>query len=91
MAELSNFQKQILFGQRGETLFTQHEFDQALAAAKAEIMTIAIEATKQAIAIEREECARLAESAADEQATAVRGVLETLAATIRARSIRKPH
>ncbi|MEI8354185.1 MAG: hypothetical protein WCG22_06740 [Lentisphaerota bacterium] len=40
MAELSNFQKQILFGQRGEPLYTQQEFDQALAAAKAEgIMT----------------------------------------------------
>lgn len=82
MAELSNFQKQILFGQRGETLFTQHEFDQALAAAKAEIMTIAIETTKQAIAIEREECARLADNCVN---------IEGLGDTIRARSVRKPH
>ena len=82
MAELSNFQKQILFGQRGETLYTQQEFDQALAAAKAEIMTIAIEATKQAIAIEREECARLADNCVN---------IEELGDTIRARAVRKPH
>ena len=49
-------------------------------------------ATKQAIAIEREECARLVERAADEQATAVRGVLETLATDIRSRMLQpKPH
>jgi len=82
MAELSNFQKQILFGQRGEPLYTQHEFDQALAAAKAEIMTIAIETTKQAIAIEREECARLADNCVN---------IEGLGDTIRARAVRKPH
>jgi hypothetical protein len=42
-------------------LFTQTEFDAALTEAKAEIMAIAIQTTKQAIAIEREECAKLAD------------------------------
>jgi hypothetical protein len=42
-------------------LFTQSEFDEALAVGKAEIMTIAIETTKQAIFIERDACAKIAE------------------------------
>ena len=45
-----NFDKNI-FAQ-GQTLFTQDEFNKALSEAKAEIMAIAIETTKQAIAIE---------------------------------------
>ena len=45
---------------QGQTLFTQLEFDKALSEAKAEIMAIAIESTKQAISIEREECAKIA-------------------------------
>jgi hypothetical protein len=63
-------------------MFTQREFDKALAEAKAEIMTIAIEATKQAIAIEREECARLAEDCVD---------IEKLPDQIRQRLSGKPH
>jgi len=55
-----NFDKNI-FAQ-GQTLFTQDEFNKALSEAKAEIMAIAIETTKQAIAIEREECAKLADN-----------------------------
>lgn len=47
--------------EQGKTLYTQNEFNDALAKAKAEIMAIAIQATKQAIAIEREECAKIAE------------------------------
>jgi hypothetical protein len=62
MTELTNFQKQFLLGRgAGETLFTQKEFDEAVAQAKGEIMAIAIQTTKQAIAIEREECAKLAD------------------------------
>lgn len=72
MAELSNFQKQILFGNRGETLFTQHEYDKAVAEAKAEIITVAIEATKYAISMEREECALLADSTHPELAQQIR-------------------
>jgi hypothetical protein len=82
MAELSNFQKQILFGNRGETLFTQHEFDKALAEAKAEIITIAIEATKYAISEEREACAQMADECVD---------IEKLGAAIRARALVQKH
>ena len=91
-SDLSPLARQLLGHANIAPMFTQREFDKALAEAKAEIMTIAIEATKQAIAIEREECARLVERAADEQATAVRGVLETLATDIRSRMLQpKPH
>lgn len=63
--ELSDFQKRFLLGQgAGQTLYTQKEFDESLAQAKGEIMAIAIQTTKQALLIEREECAKLAEDAA---------------------------
>ena len=45
---------------QGQTLYTQDEFNNALAEAKAEIMAIAIQTTKQAIQIERNACADLA-------------------------------
>ena len=57
--ELSQLAKTILSGAGHITTFTQAEFDEALALAKAEIMTVAIETTKQAIRIERTECAKL--------------------------------
>lgn len=58
--ELSDFQKRFLLGQgAGQTLYTQKEFDEALAQAKAEIMAIAIQTSKQAIMIERQACAEL--------------------------------
>lgn len=71
--ELSQLAKTILSGAGHITTFTQQEFDDALALAKveiidalalakAEIMTVAIETTKQAIFIERDECAKLAEA-----------------------------
>jgi len=59
--EMSQLQRQLLSGGGGVTLFTQQEFDDALAVAKAEIMMVAIETTKRAIMIEREECAKLAD------------------------------
>lgn len=59
--ELSSLARQILSGGGHVTLFTQQEFDEALALAKAEIMTVAIETTKRAIMIEREECAKVCE------------------------------
>ena len=61
MAELSNFQKNFLAGSGHVEVFTQKEFDKALTLAKAEIMAVAIETTKQAIMIERDECAKIAE------------------------------
>ena len=52
----------LLLGQgAGQTLYTQKEFDESLAQAKGEIMAIAIQTTKQALLIERDECAKLAE------------------------------
>ena len=48
MSELSNFQKNFLAGSGHVEVFTQKEFDEALTLAKAEIMTVAIETTKQA-------------------------------------------
>jgi len=46
--------------EQGKTLYTQNEFNEALAEAKAEIMAIAIQTSKQAIEIERNACADLA-------------------------------
>ena len=84
--ELSDFQKRFLLGQgAGQTLYTAKEFDEALAQAKGEIMAIAIQTTKQALLIERDECARILEAEMAEQDTAVRGVLEMLAERIRNR------
>jgi hypothetical protein len=60
--ELTDFQKRFLLGQgAGQTLYTQKEFDEALAQAKAEIMAVAIQTTQQALLIERDECAKIAE------------------------------
>lgn len=62
--ELSDFQKRFLLGQgAGQALYTEKEFSEALAQAKAEIMAIAIQTSKQAIFIEREACAELVEAA----------------------------
>jgi peptide subunit release factor 1 (eRF1) len=55
---MSDFQKSFL-GRSGMTVYTQKEFDEQLAIGKAEIMQIAIDTTKTAIAIEREECAKI--------------------------------
>jgi len=51
--------KRNVFSQ-GQTLFTQLEFDQALAEAKDEIMGYAMRATSMAIIMEREACAKMA-------------------------------
>ena len=73
MTELSNFQKNFLANSGHMQVFTQAEFDEALAVAKAEIMTVAIETTKTAILIEREACAQIAQQAGfDELANAIR-------------------
>jgi hypothetical protein len=59
--DLSDFQKRFLLGQgAGQTLYTDKEFNEALAQAKAEIMAVAIQTTKQAILIERQACAEMA-------------------------------
>ena len=63
--ELSPLARQLLGSSGAVQLFTQSEFDEALSLAKAEIMMVAIEATKNAIMIEREECAKLADECVD--------------------------
>lgn len=65
--EVSQLARQILGSSGAVTFFTQAEFDAALTAAKAEIMTVAIETTKQAIFIERQACADVVRSLADEE------------------------
>ena len=66
MPEMSDFQKKILLGRgAGQHLFTQKEFDDALEQAKTEIIAWAIDATRYAILIEREECAKLADECVD--------------------------
>ena len=59
-AELSPLARQLLGNSGAMKLFTQTEFDEALREAKAEIMAIAIQTSKHAIAIERNACADLA-------------------------------
>jgi len=59
-AELSPLARQLLGSSGAMKLFTQTEFDEALREAKAEIMAIAIQTSKQAILIERNACADLA-------------------------------
>ena len=68
MTNLSDFQKRFLLGQgAGQSLYTQKEFDEALAQAKAEIMAIAIQTTKQAIMIERQACAEVCKRLAEQE------------------------
>lgn len=62
MKELTDFQKKFFARGTGNKLFTQEEFDKAIAIAQAEIMQIAIDTTKTAIVIEREECAKVCEA-----------------------------
>ena len=56
---MSDFQKQFFSKGTQNTLFTQKEFDEALEAAKAEIIVMAVAATKDAIIMEREACAKI--------------------------------
>jgi hypothetical protein len=60
-----NFEKNLL--SQGQAFFTQDEFNQALTEAKAEIMAIAIQTTKQAIAIERQACSEVCKRLAEQE------------------------
>ena len=53
-----NFEKNLL--SQGQAFFTQDEFNRALSEAKAEILAVAIETTKQAMFMERQACAEMA-------------------------------
>jgi len=63
---MSDFQKAFLAKGTQSTLFTQKEFDEALVIAKAEIMAMAIEASRTAVVMEREACARMVSEWSDE-------------------------
>jgi hypothetical protein len=65
MSDMSDFQKSFLAKGVGNTLFTQKEFDDALNMAKAEIMAMAIEASRTAVLMEREACAKIVEEWSD--------------------------
>jgi len=65
--ELSPLARQLLGNAGAVKFFTQQEFDEALALAKAEIMTVAIETSKRAIFIERQECSRLVKELAEQE------------------------
>lgn len=60
-----NFEKNLL--SQGQAFFTQDEFNKTLGEAKAEIMAVAIQTTKQAMFMERELCAELVMQLADEE------------------------
>jgi hypothetical protein len=65
--ELSQLARQILGNSGTVQFFTQQEFDAALTAARAEIMTVAIETTKQAVFIERLACSEFVQALADDE------------------------
>lgn len=81
-SELSPLARQILGHSGAMPMFTQKEFDQALEEAKAEIMAFAIDAARQAVAMENEACARLADECVN---------IETLADSIRQRLSKRVH
>ena len=83
--ELSQLAKTILSGAGHITTFTQAEFDEALAVAKAEIMVVAVETTKTALLIEREACADILIEEMKNQDSTIAGVLEVMAEKIRNR------
>jgi putative heme iron utilization protein len=76
-----SFEKNIF--SQGQTLFTQLEFDKALSEAKAEIMAVAIQTTKQAMFLERRACAQMLLDMADaedegEVCTAMRNAAQAM-------------
>lgn len=90
MSELSNFQKKFLASSGHVEVFTQKEFDEALTLAQAEIMAVAIETSKQAVFIERDECAKIVEElAAQEDEGELCTALRNAAAAIRNRIVKQ--
>ena len=65
--ELSQLAKTLLGNAGHLQTFTQSEFDEALTIARAEIMQVAIETTKQAIYIERQACADVVKDLASQE------------------------
>jgi DNA-binding transcriptional regulator YiaG len=65
MSEMSDLQRRLMGQANAINLFTQEEFDVALNTAKAEIMAMAIEASRTAVMMEREACAKIVEEWSD--------------------------
>lgn len=85
--ELSQLARQLLGNSNAVEFYTQQEFDEALALAKAEIMTVAIQTSKQVIMIERQACADLVRELASsedegEVATALNNAAEDILSRI---------
>jgi hypothetical protein len=69
--------------EQGKTLYTQNEFNQALTEAKAEIIAVAIQTTRQAMFLERRACAQMLLDMADAEdegavCTALRNAAENM-------------
>ena len=62
MKPISNLARQILGESGAVKFFTQREFDDSLEEGKAQIMAFAISSAKQAVMMEREACAVLADN-----------------------------
>ena len=80
-----SFEKNIF--SQGQTLFTQNEFNAALAEAKAEIMAVAIQTTRQAMYLERRACVQMLLDMADADdegvvCTALRNAAEAMMSRI---------
>lgn len=83
MAEMSDFQRKFFAQGLGQKLFTEQEFVEAVAAAKAEIMAVAIQTSRQVVFIERDACADVVEQLATledegEVCTALRNAAEAI-------------
>jgi hypothetical protein len=78
MSEMSDFQKQFMAKGVGNTLFTQKEFDDALTLAQAEIMAMAIEASKTAVLMEREACAKIVENFGSDKEVSLNDMAELI-------------
>ena len=69
--------------EQGKTLYTQNEFNTALTEAKAEIIAVAIQTTRQAMFLERRACAQMLLDMADAEdegavCTALRNAAEVM-------------
>jgi hypothetical protein len=65
--ELSQLARQLLGNSNAVEFYTQQEFDAALTLAKAEIMTVAIQTSRQAIMIERQACSEVCKHLAEQE------------------------
>ena len=90
MEKLNKSQKQFLAESGAIQIFTETEFEEALNLAKAEIMAVAIETTKNAILLERQACSDLVDALADTQdSDDLRKIIKSIAVKIRDRKLSK--